>query len=1004
MSEQDINKKIVLFRSLFKGRDDVFATRWEIPSGSGKEAKGGYMPAYLYDPYRYRAHKMKGGTFHNYTDKKYLPLTDEQLIKHLNGEQLVGLYPLLPDNTSWFIAADFDEQNWSSDSQKFIECCAAKKMPTYLERSRSGKGGHVWVFFKEPYPAIKSRKIFLWLLNESGAVSVFDKNSSFDRLFPNQDSLSGKRLGNLIALPLHKTALDQGNSCFIDPQTLLPFPDQWDFLSGIQKVDSEALDDVYHSISAGKSIAATVNRKESTDHLIISLNERLYLNRSAMPVPLINFLKEELNFANTAFLIKKKIGKNTFGTERYFRFIEEKERNVIIPKGFAGRLLRFCRNANIIFSFEDHRTKKTSALFTFQAGLRDYQNLAMEAAAKKDMGVVVAPPGAGKTIIGLKIIAEKQQPALIVVHRKQLMDQWMDRIEAFLGIPKQKIGKIGQGKSKIGEHVTVATVQTLAKELAKTESAEIKDSFGTILIDECHHIPAESYRNTIQQFNSYYLYGFTATPFRKYNDGRLIFIHLGEIIAEISAQQTGRHKQASIVVRNTDLDVPYNPKTDRFETLSKILVHDSGRNKLILQDITNELNNGKKVVILTERKEHIDSLQQYLKQSYEVITLSGDDKESSRASKWKLLNTGNYQALVTTGQFFGEGTDLQNANCLFLVYPFSFEGKLIQYIGRVQRSELTPVIYDYRDIKIDYLNRMFLKRNTYYRKLIRQTSLFDDPVEEAVPVSEKKTIVTIDREITVPIELLEFRYGSIAFTYTTLADTKMEFEVQHDDMRPEFEVLKPYFIKALKSKYIKVAIYAELEKGQLVAQLASSDDIKKIDRQIIEGVRFQFIAKPPYGRANPGNKNDLNQQLQTKHPLYESGEELLEAALKYSQFRHHKHLRYLSENHAGHLVKIRFALQPFSFVFLLEGAAHFHIILETLDTEEASYLWQVPKIISELPRRLTDIDRDLDIIRKQGRQGFLTAPPENFSRVLHDYSDDQKGFILWKHALEERLV
>src|SRR5690606_29839728 len=176
-----------------------------------------------------------------------------------------------------------------------------------------------------------------------------------------------------------------------------------------------------------------------------------------------------------------------------------------------------------------------------------------------------------------------------------------------------------------------------------------------------------------------------------------------------------------------------------------------------------------------------------------------------------------------------------------------------------------------------------------------------------------------------------------------------------------------------------------------VAQLASSGDLQKINRQIIDGVRFQFIAKPPFGKTTPDNKNELGQQLQTKHPLYESGEELLEEALKYTQFKHHKHLRYLADNHAGHLVKIRFVLQPFSFVFLLEGMEQFHIILETLDTEEASYLWHFPKRVSELPQQLTEIDRDLDIIRKQGRQGFLTAPPENFSRVLHDYSDDKKG-------------
>lgn len=999
MSEPGINKKLLIFRSLFKGREDVFALHWE------KGNKSGYSPAYFYDPYRYRAHKMKGGSFQNYTDKTYLSLTDGQIAKHLNGEQLIGLYPLLQDNTSWLIAADFDEQNWIADSRKFLECCKAKNIPAYLERSRSGKGGHVWIFFSKQYPAFKSRKIVLTLLTESGIISTYDKNSSFDRLFPNQDMLSGKGLGNLIAVPLHKPAVEQGNSCFIDLESMQPFPDQWDFLSVVQKTDTEKLDGIYHSIVVVKSIEVSTAEMKQANLLTVSLTNNLQLNRSAIPLALINFLKEELNFANTAFIIKKKIGKNTFGAERYFRLVEETEKDVIIPKGFAGRLLRFCKDAGIPFSFEDQRKKKASIPFNFQTELRNYQISALEAATKKDMGVIVAPPGSGKTIIGLKTIADKQQPALIVVHRKQLMNQWVERIEAFLGIPRREIGKIGQGKSKIGTHVTIATIQSLMKETGKEGSAAFKNAFGTILIDECHHIPAESYRNTIQQFNSYYLYGLTATPLRKYNDWKLIFIHLGEIIAEITAQQTGRHKQASIIIRDTDLEVPFNSKTDRFETLSKILVHDSNRNKLILKDITHELSSGKKVVILTERKEHIDSLQQYLKQSYEVITLSGEDSESSRTAKWKILNAGNYQALITTGQFFGEGTDLHNAACLFLVYPFSFEGKLIQYMGRVQRTELTPVIYDYRDIKIDYLNKMFLKRNAYYRKLVRQANLFDDPVEEDVVNAGKSALVTIEKEINVPVELLEFRYGSIVFTYTaTETNTKIEFEIPNDNIRPEFEVLKPYFVKFLKSRNIKAHIYAEIENGQLVSQLASSEDIKRIDRQIIEGVRFQFITKPLFSRTNPGNKTDLNPPLQTDHPLYESGEELLEDMLRYTQFKHHRHLRYLADNHAGHLIKIRFVLQPFSFVFMLEGKEQFHIILETLDTEEASYLWHLPKKVSELPLRLKEVDRHLDIIRKQGRQKFLTPPPENFSRLLHDYADEQKGFILWKDMLEERLV
>jgi superfamily II DNA or RNA helicase len=1000
---QTIKEKLILFRSLFKGREDVFAIHWE-------KMKSGYMPAYFYDPYRYRAHKMKGGTFQTYADKTYLPLSDDQLLKHLNGEQLIGVYPLLQDNTTWFIAADFDGQTWSTDSKKFIDSCKAKNIPSYLERSRSGKGAHVWIFFTQTYPAFKSRKIVLSMLTQSDIISTFDKNSSFDRLFPNQDTLSGKGLGNLIALPLHNPSMEQGNSCFIDPDNLHPFPDQWNFLSGIQKVSTEHLENVFGDICHNQSQKILSSKKEDNNTLTIALSNIIRLNRSAIPLLLVNFLREELNFANTEFIINKNSGKNTFGVERYFRFVTESGTDVILPRGFAGKLFRFCRDNSIPFEFKDLREKRQTVLFSFSTQLRPYQNPATEAAAKKDMGIIVAPPGSGKTVIGLKIISDRQQPSLIVVHRKALMEQWIERISAFLGIPKHEIGRIGQGKTTIGKRITVATIQSLAKQMEKPDNSKLRTSFGTVLIDECHHMPAQTYRNTIQQLNSYYLYGLTATPFRKYTDGKLIFIHLGEIIAEITARQT-RSQQASIIIRETALDVPFNSKTDRFETLSKVLVHDSARNRQILHDVIQELDSGKKVVILTERKEHIDALQQYLKQSYEVITLSGEDVDSSRAAKWRLLKDGNYQALITTGQFFGEGTDLQNASCLFLVYPFSFEGKLVQYMGRVQRSEVTPSIYDYRDIKIDYLNKLFLKRNTYYRKLIRHATLFDDPIEESLLApknrfGKEKDAIIIDKEITVPIESLEFRYGGISFIYSADIGMNIEFEIQHDDFRPEFEVLKPYFIKALRSKNIKASVYAEMEEGRLMAQLATSEDTKKINREVIEGVRFQFVTKPLFGRtaSNVDENSEDKHRLQSDHPLYQSSDELLQDILQHTQFKHHRHLRYLADKHAGHLLKVRFILQPFSFVFLLEGQEQFHIILETLDTEEATYLWHVEKDIADLQLHLKEIDRHLDIIRKQGRQGFLITPPNNFSRVLHDYSNEQKGFIIWKDLLEERLA
>lgn len=984
-------KNISLFKYLFKGREDVFATRWE------KDKKSGYMPAYFFDPYRFRVHKMKGGTFQNYADKSYFPLTDEQIIKHLSGEQQIGLYPLLPDNTSWFIAADFDEGNWIESAHKFINACSEVGIPAYLERSRSGNGGHVWIFFERPFPAYKSRKIVLSLLTSSGVISAFDKNISFDRLFPSQDSLSGKGLGNLIALPLNGLSLQQGNSCFIDPSTLQPYANQWNFIGQIKRIPVKQLEALFSGLESNHDPVSY------TSNLAITLRNDIHLNRNAVVPALFSFIKEELNFLNTEFIIKKNSGRNTFGTARYFRFIEEQGDSILLPKGFIGKLIRFCRDNSIVYNLEDQRKTHQLVPFSFQATLRPHQQECMKLISKKEMGVVVAPPGSGKTVMALKMIADKQQPSLIIVHRKQLAQQWMERIEAFLGIPQKDIGKIGQGKIKAGKRVTVATIQSLVK----ADLQSLADPFGLIMVDECHHVPAETFRNVINRFNSRYLYGLTATPFRKYNDGKLIFIHLGEIITEVRPEQLSTTNSPQIIIRNTSLEVPFNAKTDRFETLSKILIHDSERNKLILKDIVSELSKGRKIVILTERKEHIDSLEQYLRQSYETITLCGDDSESNRNTKWKQLKAGNFQALITTGQFFGEGSDLQNIQCLFLVYPFSFKGKLIQYIGRVQRSEISPTIYDYWDIKIDYLNRMFLKRNVYYRKLEKQRTLFDSPGEENVSNGQPAQEETImERTVNVKIKDLEFLYGSFQFRHRIPEYTgEISFDIENLNIRPEFEVLKPYFEKFLKTRSVAVDISVVLHNRNTITALsATSSDLEKLNREVVESVRFRFVEKNFLGkRILPLDSSRGVNLNEAGKSIYESGEELLSDVLSKGSYRHQKQLQYLAEQHEGSVLKIRFVLSPFAFVFLLSGNEQYHVVMETLDTDEATYIWHFPKNIIALRQEVAEIDRQLSQIRNEGRQAFLETNPAGFSKVLHDYSDERRGFVLWKDALEERL-
>jgi superfamily II DNA or RNA helicase len=712
------SENIRLYISLFHGRDDIYARRRE------KDGKSSYMPAYDVDWNEYNKHKAQGGLFKDFEGKKPQPFSKTVVIEHLNGRGTIGIYALLPDNTSWFIAADFDGEKWKNECLNYLNECISNNIPAYLERSRSGNGGHVWIFFEAPYPAFKSRKIIFELLRKAYNVSEFDKEVSFDRLFPNQDYHSKQGFGNLIALPLNGKSMEKGNAAFISPETFEPYPDQWEYLSSIQKLTIIELESLY-----GKFVGITPDSEhllsafaQPLKQLQIILRNKIFLNRIQLSPEIIAFLRDNLNFINSDYIIKSKIGKSTWKTEKYFKLIDETTDQIEIPRGFVGRLVRFCKEKSIGFEIIDERQKKEEVDFDSNISLYDYQEDALEITYKKDFGVIVAPPGSGKTIMGLELISRKQQPALIIVHRKQLLDQWVERIQSFLGIPKKEIGQIATAKNhRIGKKITIAMIQSLVK---LKDVKEFANSFGTIIIDECHHIPAKTFREAIINFNTYYLYGLTATPFRKNNDEQLIFVYIGEILAQANPAVIKNEKESgheiSINIKETNLYAPFDYKIDKYETISKILIFDTARNKMIIDDIISQVEERKQILVLTERKEHINVLNLYLKERFETITISGDDPESVRKSKLAQIKMGHFQIVISTGQYFGEGIDIDKLDCLFLVYPFAFEGKLIQYIGRIQRSEKAPVIFDYRDSKIDYFEKLFKQRNRHYRKLLKR--------------------------------------------------------------------------------------------------------------------------------------------------------------------------------------------------------------------------------------------------------------------------------------------
>ena len=705
---------ITLFASIFIGRQDIYAVRWE------KEGRNGYMPAYKVNWSDYQKYKAQGGTFKDYTGKEPLPFDITAIKNHLIGKETCGIYPLLDDNTSYFIAADFDKENWFEIILRLHRKCSEYKIPSYIERSRSGKGGHLWIFFESAFPAEQSRGIMFELLRHSGIISQFQKEPGFDRLFPNQDFHSGKAMGNLIALPLNGISIQSGNSCFINPETFEPYPDQWEFLKLVRKVSIDKLKDIYQELfdemPQDKIISLTDPGKPYELEIIIK--NQIFLRRGQLGKKLIVFLREQLNFFNSDYLIKKNLGISTYATEKYFNIVEESDDEIMIPRGFSWDLVKFCKKENIPFKVIDRRTKNKEVFLQSEIKLQPQQNIVLQKIREKDFGVIVLPPGSGKTVIGLEIIVEKRQPALIIVHRKQLFDQWIDRIQNFLKIPKKEIGQIGNQKFQIGKEITIAMIQSLVR---LDNINEISNSFGTIIVDECHHIPAKSFRESIVKFNSYYLYGLTATAKRKNNDQKLIFIYIGNILYKVDQHEDLKERNITteINIRQTNLYAPFDYRIDKYETISRILIHDTQRNSMILEDIEKNADRFKTILVLTERKAHVDILNLYLKDKYETITIHGEDSESARKSKTEQIIQGHFKIVISTGQYFGEGIDIKNLECLFIVYPFAFEGKLVQYIGRIQRSENPPVIFDYRDVRIDYFEKMFKQRNRYYKKLLK---------------------------------------------------------------------------------------------------------------------------------------------------------------------------------------------------------------------------------------------------------------------------------------------
>lgn len=697
--------KLALFKSIFRGRTDVYPRRWE------KNGKSGWSPAYSFDWNEFNAHRAIGGTIKDFENKTLQPLTDITLLNHLNGKETIGVYPILLDNTSYFIAADFDEANWKTDSQKFSAECSNVNLRAYIEISRSGNGAHVWIFFENTYPCWKSRAIMLEIIRKTFNYSEFNKEISFDRLFPNQDTVTDGGFGNLITLPLQGERVLHGASIFCDNDNLIPYQDQWKILQNIHKHTSVELDSVYDNV-----INQNINVETNTPNnygLHIILDGSIHIRKHELNGATTAFIKEELNLYNKEYVIKKKLGKSTFRTEKYFNLIQDTGSEIILPRGFLEKFVNYLDTEKITHEIAERYAKHKKIKFTSAATLRPEQEKVLTEIKNKTNGIIIAPPGSGKTIIALQLIAELRLPALILVNRNQLLSQWIERTEQFLGIPKTQIGVISGVKKKVGKQITTATLQTLAR---YKDIKEIQNSFGIVIIDECHHIPAKTYREIITSFNSKYCYGLTATHERKFGQEIITELCIGQVIAEIKNDSSNQDKKFDIQIIDSNIEMPFRYKNDHYEILAKTISYDTSRNKLILNAILPHLDKGHKILLLTERKEHIEILALYLRNQTEILTISGDDSLKQRKLKHTQIKSGNFKVLIATGQLLGEGFDMEGFDVLVLAFPISFEGKLKQYIGRL-RGTGTKYIIDIRDPLIEFLERQFKKRKKLYERL-----------------------------------------------------------------------------------------------------------------------------------------------------------------------------------------------------------------------------------------------------------------------------------------------
>ncbi len=729
-------EKITLFRKLFRGREDVYPIRWDNP----KNGKSGYSPA-LKNKWEYLDAKKRG-------DKsvipEYLALTDDVIQQHLEGKIVIGIYPLLIDDTCWSLAADFDEKEYEVDASSFVDTCESVGLTAYLERSRSCKGAHVWVFFEEPLPATLARQLGFAMLTQTMERRHQITLTSYDRLFPNQDTLPRGGFGNLIALPLQFHSREKGGSVFLT-KDLRPAKDQWRILDSIKRVSRYEIDRIVSDAYKNRTIinvpipsyeeadnedpwTAPPSKKRALKEVTGPFPESIkvvranliFVEKLGISPSLLNQLRLLAAFQNPEFFKNQAMRLPVYDKPRVIDCSEDTGKYLALPRGCMDEVLSLVKQYSIKVVVEDVRFAGHPISCEFSGSLWSEQESTVNKLLREDIGLLSAPTAFGKTVVAAAMIARRGVNTLILVHRQQLIDQWKERLQSFLNLTAKNVGQIGAGKKKPTGIIDIAMIQSLVKQGSVDD---IVANYGQVIVDECHHVSAFSFEQVLKGCKAKYILGLTATPRRKDGHHPIIIMQCGKIIHadKSSLQAQGIEKQSrSVIIRETNFLLPSDIEKLPMHDLYQALLENKDRSEKIASDILEAVNSGHYPLVLTERVEHIEKLEKLLClcPCPIIILKGGMGKKQRLAAMKKIELCAGPRVILATGRYIGEGFDDPKLDTLFLALPISWTGTLQQYVGRLHRKhegKTLVTVYDYVDSQVPTLHRMFKKRLKGYK-------------------------------------------------------------------------------------------------------------------------------------------------------------------------------------------------------------------------------------------------------------------------------------------------